>query len=159
MNLSFSSIQIWECKSLSFYFWYLWQRPSCDKLRQIFFDDNRRIIWSGKNQDRIGKDRLLSMDRRGNSNRQKKDQKQGASSTAFLSGKSRITVVGAVNVDICARPFLPLVHEDSNPGFVSMSMGGVGRNIAHNLRLLGQPVSLITAFGGRFSGGKDQAEA
>ncbi|MCD8105054.1 MAG: carbohydrate kinase family protein [Lachnospiraceae bacterium] len=64
-----------------------------------------------------------------------------------VSPKLRIMVIGAVNVDICAKPFRPLVGADSNPGRVTVSMGGVGRNIAHNLRLLGQPVSLITVFG------------
>ncbi|MCD7882655.1 MAG: carbohydrate kinase family protein [Lachnospiraceae bacterium] len=98
------------------------------------------------------------MDMRGNSIRQKKDQDHGALPLAFQSGKSRITVVGAVNVDICAKPFLPLVCADSNPGIVSMSMGGVGRNIAHNLCLLGQPVSLITALGGDSYGEKIRRE-
>ncbi|MCD8013057.1 MAG: PfkB family carbohydrate kinase [Lachnospiraceae bacterium] len=69
-----------------------------------------------------------------------------------LKKKERIVVVGAVNVDICARPDAPVVREDSNPGRVSMSMGGVGRNIAHNLRLLGQPVSLVTVFGDDHNG-------
>lgn len=41
----------------------------------------------------------------------------------------------------------PLVGRDSNPGKVTVSMGGVGRNIAHNLRLLGVKVSLLTALG------------
>ena len=49
---------------------------------------------------------------------------------------SRVAVIGAVNIDICGRPFNPLIMRDSNPGTVTMSMGGVGRNIAHNLRLL-----------------------
>ena len=37
---------------------------------------------------------------------------------------------------------------DSNPGTVSVKPGGVGRNIAHDLRLLGIRVSMLTAFGG-----------
>ena len=37
---------------------------------------------------------------------------------------------------------------DSNPGRVTLRPGGVGRNIAHNLRLLGLNVSLIAALGG-----------
>ncbi|MGI6027994.1 MAG: carbohydrate kinase family protein [Candidatus Heteroscillospira sp.] len=57
-------------------------------------------------------------------------------------------VIGAVNVDICGRPFEAPVECDSNPGRVSSSLGGVGRNIAHNLRLLGVPVRFITALGG-----------
>ena len=46
-----------------------------------------------------------------------------------------VVVVGGANVDICGRSWEPLVPADSNPGLVSMSIGGVGRNIAHNLSL------------------------
>ncbi|MCD7954946.1 MAG: carbohydrate kinase family protein [Lachnospiraceae bacterium] len=92
------------------------------------------------------------MDRHDSVIRQKTDRERESVLTASGSCRERITVVGAVNVDICAKPFLPLVCADSNPGIVSMSMGGVGRNIAHNLCLLGQPVSLVTAFGGDANG-------
>lgn len=56
-------------------------------------------------------------------------------------------MVGAVNLDVCGRSHRPLVPHDSNPGAVSVSLGGVGRNIAHNLALLGVDVALITALG------------
>ena len=59
----------------------------------------------------------------------------------------RITVIGGANVDIGGRPAAALALRDSNPGTVSQRYGGVGRNIAHNLCLLGQEVSLITALG------------
>ena len=36
---------------------------------------------------------------------------------------------------------------DSNPGAVRMSLGGVGRNIAHNMALLGVDVRMVTVFG------------
>ncbi len=39
------------------------------------------------------------------------------------------------------------VDRDSNPGAVRMSLGGVGRNIAHNMSLLGLDVRMVTAFG------------
>ncbi|MCI9121751.1 MAG: winged helix-turn-helix transcriptional regulator [Oscillibacter sp.] len=58
-----------------------------------------------------------------------------------------VTVVGGVNVDIGGRPSEALVAQDSNPGVVYSSLGGVGRNIAHNLALLGVDVRLVTAFG------------
>ena len=58
-----------------------------------------------------------------------------------------IVVVGGVNVDLCGKAFAPLIDRDSNPGTVRMSLGGVGRNIAHNLRLLGQNVTMLTALG------------
>ena len=56
-------------------------------------------------------------------------------------------VVGGVNVDIGGRSFARLVAEDSNPGKVSTSLGGVGRNIAHNMSLLGVDVKMLTAMG------------
>ena len=56
-------------------------------------------------------------------------------------------VVGGVNMDIGGRPAGKLVPADSNPGAVRMSLGGVGRNIAHNMSLLGMDVRLLTAFG------------
>ncbi len=58
-----------------------------------------------------------------------------------------ITVVGGANVDIGGFSRAPLVERDSNPGRVSLSLGGVGRNVAHNLCLLGQRVKLITVMG------------
>ena len=60
---------------------------------------------------------------------------------------SYAVVVGGVNVDICGRSFHPLVEADSNPGRVSTGLGGVGRNIAHNMSLMGVDVRLLTAFG------------
>lgn len=72
----------------------------------------------------------------------------------YITGKGYIvqtapyvTVVGGVNVDIGGRPRAPLVARDSNPGAVHSSLGGVGRNIAHNMALLGLDVRLLTAFG------------
>ena len=57
-------------------------------------------------------------------------------------------VCGGVNIDIGAHSFAPLRSRDSNPGKVELSLGGVGRNIAHNMRLLGVNVRLLTAIGG-----------
>ena len=65
---------------------------------------------------------------------------------------SYAVVVGGVNVDICGRSFGPLVAADSNPGAVSMSLGGVGRNIAHNMSLMGVDVRLLTAYGSDLNG-------
>ena len=69
-----------------------------------------------------------------------------------LSTGSYAVVVGGVNVDIGGRSFSPLVAADSNPGTVSVSLGGVGRNIAHNLRLMGTEVKLLTAYGDDLNG-------
>ncbi len=51
-------------------------------------------------------------------------------------------------MDVGGRPDGALLSRDSNPGRVSFRPGGVGRNIAHDLRLLGLEVSLVTALGG-----------
>ena len=72
----------------------------------------------------------------------------------FLAGKGYVirtgnyaAVVGGVNVDIGGRSFAPLVAADSNPGTVSITVGGVGRNIANNLALMGADVKMLTAVG------------
>lgn len=68
--------------------------------------------------------------------------------------KHAAVVIGGANMDICGSPCGILIAEDSNPGVVSVKPGGVGRNIAHNLCLLGLEVSLVTALGGdMFSAG------
>ena len=56
-------------------------------------------------------------------------------------------VVGGVNVDIGGQSNGELVRSDSNPGKVNISLGGVGRNIAHNMSLLGVQVRMLTAYG------------
>ncbi len=71
-----------------------------------------------------------------------------------LRSGSYAVVVGGVNVDIGGRSFAPLVAADSNPGAVTTSLGGVGRNIAHNMSLLGLDVYLLTAYGDDASGAR-----
>ena len=58
-----------------------------------------------------------------------------------------IATVGGVNVDIGARAGTVLVPGDSNPGRIRMNLGGVCRNIAHNMTLMGLKVGLLTALG------------
>ena len=65
----------------------------------------------------------------------------------ILRSGSYAVVIGGVNIDIGGRSFRPLVARDSNPGRVTTSLGGVGRNIAHNMSLLGMDVRMLTAFG------------
>ena len=72
----------------------------------------------------------------------------------YIAGKGYVlrtgayaVVVGGVNVDIGGRSFGKLVAADSNPGRVSISLGGVGRNIAHNMTLMGLDVQMLTAMG------------
>lgn len=56
-------------------------------------------------------------------------------------------VIGAANIDIGGTPYKPLIQGDSNPGVIKMSYGGVARNIAHNLTMLGVDVEFVTAAG------------
>lgn len=56
-------------------------------------------------------------------------------------------VVGGTNMDVVARASAHLVPATSNPGRTRMSPGGVGRNIAACLGLLGAPVRLVSAVG------------
>ena len=60
----------------------------------------------------------------------------------------RICVIGGANADIIATSFSAFVPGDSNSGTVRLTAGGVGRNIAHNLALLGDEVVFLTLFGG-----------
>ncbi|MBO5032468.1 MAG: winged helix-turn-helix transcriptional regulator [Lachnospiraceae bacterium] len=63
------------------------------------------------------------------------------------NGPSYCMVIGGANIDIGGTPDGELIDEDSNPGRTMQSLGGVGRNVAHNLRLLGVGVKFITAIG------------
>lgn len=60
----------------------------------------------------------------------------------------RYCVIGGANADIVATTHKPFVPGDSNPGKVRLMAGGVARNIAHNLALLGNEVVFLTVFGG-----------
>lgn len=56
-------------------------------------------------------------------------------------------VIGSTNVDIIARALNPFQKYDSNPSNVSISWGGVGRNIVENLARLGTRPSFLTVLG------------
>ena len=64
-----------------------------------------------------------------------------------MENKEYAVVIGAANIDIGGTPYKPLIPGDSNPGVIKMSYGGVARNIAHNLTMLGVDVEFITAAG------------
>ena len=70
-------------------------------------------------------------------------------STFVLQNKGimKITVIGESNIDVVVKP-----HEETNskgcvPGSIAFHFGGVARNIAHNLCLLGHEVKLVSVFG------------
>ena len=69
-----------------------------------------------------------------------------------------IVGVGAANIDLMGRSRAPLVMEDSNPGFIGMSVGGVTHNICENAARMGAPVKLITAVGDDVYGEKIRRE-
>lgn len=64
-----------------------------------------------------------------------------------------ISVIGGANVDLSATLHDAFIASDSNPGHIEVSYGGVARNIAHNLSLLGARTQLLTVFGGDLFGG------
>lgn len=61
---------------------------------------------------------------------------------------NRICIIGGANIDICGASIAPLRTYDSNPGQISLSFGGVGRNIAQICALLGCDVEFVTCFSG-----------
>lgn len=58
-----------------------------------------------------------------------------------------VCVIGGANIDIIGTPFSRLNEHDSNPGKLSTSLGGVGRNIAENLSRMGVKVEFISVLG------------
>lgn len=68
--------------------------------------------------------------------------------------KSEVVVIGGANIDITGVSDNSLIAEDSNPGSISLALGGVGRNIGENLARLGVNVKLISAIGDDLYGEK-----
>ncbi|MBZ4683678.1 MAG: pseudouridine kinase [Fusobacteriaceae bacterium] len=72
----------------------------------------------------------------------------------ILKENPYICVVGGANIDIQGFPKEKLNQNDSNPGDLKISLGGVGRNIAENLVKLSQNTKLITVLGDDIYGKK-----
>lgn len=70
-----------------------------------------------------------------------------------LAAGSAVFVAGGLNEDIKARPLTTFTPRSSNQGRVYRAPGGVGRNIAHSLALLGAHPLLCSA-AGNDSGGE-----
>lgn len=64
-----------------------------------------------------------------------------------MDRQARCAVVGAANIDIGGFPLGRLSLRDSNPGRITLSAGGVGRNIACNLARLGVQTFLVAPLG------------
>jgi len=58
-----------------------------------------------------------------------------------------VAVIGGANIDIHGKSYQPLRNNDSNPGSVHISAGGVARNVAENLTRLGVDCRLVSAVG------------
>ncbi|MGX2718303.1 sugar kinase [Escherichia coli] len=70
----------------------------------------------------------------------------------ILTEQEYCVVLGAINMDIRGVADIHYPQKSSSPGSIYCSAGGVGRNIAHNLALLGRNVHLISAVGNDFYG-------
>ena len=65
---------------------------------------------------------------------------------------SEVSIIGGITADIEGHPYSQLIQGDSNPGKISMSYGGVGRNITENLARMGASVNFISVAGDDFAG-------
>jgi pseudouridine kinase len=65
---------------------------------------------------------------------------------------THVVVVGGANVDVRARPDTRPETATSNPGRVTVTAGGVGRNVAEVLARLGTRTSLVSAVAGDHHG-------
>ncbi len=80
-------------------------------------------------------------------------------SKGFIKGKGYIlkeeiyaVVIGGSNIDILGTPHASYISRDSNPGTISISPGGVGRNIAENLARIGVSTKLLSVLGNDLHG-------
>ena len=66
--------------------------------------------------------------------------------------KDYVVIIGSANIDVAGYSHESLNYADSNPGKIKFTPGGVGRNIAQNLALLGNRAWLLSAVGSDFYG-------
>jgi len=65
----------------------------------------------------------------------------------ILEEEPYILVMGGSNMDVSGFPAATLLQNDSNPGTVTLTPGGVGRNIAECAARIGENVKLLTMLG------------
>ncbi|MDX7989352.1 winged helix-turn-helix transcriptional regulator [Xenorhabdus sp. 12] len=65
----------------------------------------------------------------------------------ILSKNAYAVSIGAANIDLTSYAYNELIYEDSNPGKIISTPGGVGRNIAQNIALLKNESYLISVIG------------
>ena len=64
-----------------------------------------------------------------------------------MGNQPYIVGVGAANLDLNGASCAPIHLRDSNPGHISLSAGGVTRNVCENLARLGADVKLLSCVG------------
>ncbi|KGQ71488.1 kinase [Chelonobacter oris] len=65
----------------------------------------------------------------------------------ILSPQQRVVTIGGTNMDIAGYSLNNIVFSDSNLGKIKCTPGGVGRNIAQNIAMLGKESHLISVVG------------
>lgn len=65
----------------------------------------------------------------------------------ILDEEEYVIVIGGSNIDLVGFSKEKIIFEDSNPGHLKTSLGGVGRNIADNLARLDINTQLLSALG------------
>jgi len=63
-----------------------------------------------------------------------------------MEDTSKITVIGAANIDLIGFSKEKLIYKDANIGTLETFLGGVGRNIAENLKHLDFDVEFLSVF-------------
>ena len=63
------------------------------------------------------------------------------------STKPYVCVIGGLNIDLQGSSQEPLIFNDSNPGEIEMSAGGVGRNIAENMARISVQSTILSYVG------------
>ncbi len=71
-----------------------------------------------------------------------------------IKNDSAVLIIGACNLDLQGVPNDNLNYHDSNIGKINIGLGGVGRNIAVNLKSLVPNVNFITVLGENFYSNK-----
>jgi len=72
----------------------------------------------------------------------------------LLKDEEFVTVIGGCNMDLQGTSIQQPIPADSNPGHVTISPGGVGRNIAENLARLSIKTNLLSVLGDDLYGQK-----
>jgi pseudouridine kinase len=70
------------------------------------------------------------------------------------SPEAPVLVIGAAGIDMIGRLRSEIQLGTSNPAQIRTTFGGVARNVAENLALLGQPVTILSMVGGDENGGR-----